>query len=95
MSKQTIEIPLKEFENFINEKQEDWQYVCDNDIDHDMTKGIIDRESVRKRISDNRFFKFEYAVSDHVDLDHQGLGNPDPIVGKQVFPKQITTTVYE
>lgn len=50
-----------------------------------------------QRLSDGKFFKFEYNRTEdgHLPLTAPGLGNPKILTGYEVFPQTITKVIYK
>jgi len=74
--------------------------ICDNDsdiiiyefvdsriIDVDLEKCYKTMEIVVQRVSDKKYFKFEYDYSYHWQSDE--------VIAEEVFPKEVTITIYE
>lgn len=75
-------------------KKYGWKWISEKNTGADLDKGIQETTVILKRLSDNKLFKFEYSHTNQHSLDEGGL-NDWPIKGEEVFPKQITTTIYE
>lgn len=50
-----------------------------------------------QRLSDGKFFKFEYNRTEDgsLSLTASGLGNPEILNGYEVFPETITKVIYK
>lgn len=98
-----MEIPISDFEDIMQTEWEAWKgleklyKIVDSIVDDsDLSHGIITRTVVIKSIEDDKFFKFTYAHDEgRHSLDAPGLANPKIIKGVEVFPHEVTITVYK
>jgi len=97
-----MEIPISDFEDILQTEWEAWKgleklyKIVDSSDDSDIGHGIITRTVVIKSIEDNRFFEFIYNHDEgRHPLDQPGLANPSVIKGVEVFPHEVTITVYK
>jgi len=95
MNRETIQTPLKGFTEFIRERNELYEVVSDDLEYTDMGKGMEYKRAVVQRFSDMRFFAFKYGESEYNGIERDNCGNPDPMIGKEVFEKQVITTTYQ
>jgi hypothetical protein len=60
-------------------------------------RGVEYMKVIIQRLSDNKFFKFEYNKTEDnsLPLSASGLGNPVKITGYEVFPETITKVIYK
>jgi hypothetical protein len=66
-----------------------FDFVEEKSIGYDAEKNVVEYELILKRHSDSKYFKVEYS-------QYSYLGSSIKIeYGMQVFPKQITTIIYE
>ncbi len=64
--------------------------------DTDIGKGIINANAIIERLSDGRFFKFEYSHDEGRNpLSIGGLANPRTMIGVEVYPHTVTKVVYK
>lgn len=70
-------------------------YIFKDEIltDTDIEKGIEWKDIIIERKSDNKLFKFHIGDSYYNGMFYHGF--KFPIKVKEVFPKQVTKTVYE
>lgn len=74
------------------EYPEDWDgyiLIKQDECDFDGEKGFVDYNCVIQRLSDGKFFGFQYT-----QFGHNGSDLLDQTM-EEVFPKQKTITVYE
>jgi hypothetical protein len=71
------------------EEIEGFEYIEVTQTYYDSEKHYVDKEIILKRVSDGKFFKGEFS--------DWGSGGKEwfDYTFKEVFPKQVTTTVYE
>ena len=96
MSEVSILLAREEVE-FTDEQLKEWPYgkmegyrtVSIHQTYFDSEKNYVQKEVVVERISDNKFFKSEFS--------DWGSGGKEWLsyTFTEVFPKQITTTIYE
>jgi len=67
---------------------DDFEFIDQKTIYVDIEKGYKDVEVIIQRIKDKKFFKIEGSISPYVEPEFE-------IEVKQVFPKTITTIIYE
>lgn len=66
----------------------DWKYIDEFVRSFDSEKGYQDIDVILMRVSDGKYFSFNKI--------HAGAGYRETdFRGREVFPKTITTTVYE
>ena len=70
-------------------ENENFEWEQEEQIDFDGEKGFVTYSVIYKRLSDDLYFQV-----DVVDMAHHG-GVECSSDLEQVFPKQITTTIYE
>jgi len=100
MNKEIMEISLYDFSKeeyeYGGKKDSPFKVVNEKTTYSDLEKGYQNKEFILQRKLDNLFFKFKVSVSPYVSLINScGNGNSDPLLGTQVFPKEITITIYE
>lgn len=92
------QIELREIIKHHGDITEDWceevddlpfEYIQEEQVCFDTEKGYINLELIFKRKSDDKYFKVKYS--------NWGQGETDMFekIAKEIFPKQITTTIYE
>ena len=84
----------EEYENYDEEEILDYEFIQEYEIYHDLEKGYEDYDVIIKRVSDGKYFKFEYSKSNYHDIFSDGLGGI-PSHAYEVIPKIIKTTIYE
>jgi len=96
MERETIDLSNLEdvyracFEEGICDNESDiiiYEFVDSQIIDVELDKGYKTMEIVVQRVSDKKYFKFEYDYSYH--------WQPDEVIAEEVFPKEVTITIYE
>ncbi len=100
MNREKMEISLYDFDKeeyeYGGRKDSPFKVVEEKIVYSDIEKGYQDKEFILQRKLDNLFFKFKVSISPYISLkDSCGNGNPDPLLGTQVFPKEETIIVYE
>lgn len=71
----------------LDELHQGWIYINKFDVYFDTEKGYTDSEIIIQRLEDSKYFKILYSCSSNWD-------ELAPYAG-EVFPKEITTTIYE
>ncbi len=97
-----LSLDINFFENILNTEWEDDAVISDvfkietiELDDADTSKGIESKTAIIKRILDNKYFEFKYSSTHDMPLRTPGLGNLNPIIGNEVFPHQVTVTVFK
>lgn len=86
----------EEYEGYIENEEFDYEYIQDKISDYDLDKSYEDHTVIIKRKSDDKYFSFDYSSSYYHDLFSDGMGwTGFPAIAYEVFPKQITKTIYE
>lgn len=94
-----MEIPISDFEDIMQTEWEPWKgleklyEIVNSSESSDIGHGCITRTVVIKSIEDNRFFEFIYT-HDEGRNSIEKL-NPRTIKGIEVFPHEVTITVYK
>jgi hypothetical protein len=102
MNRETIELSEHIVRSLIDENyDEDDGYIEEEDLGFkfidesveytDLEKSYETKSVILKRESDNKYFKFNYIDSIYRYLFEDEIF---PLKLKEVFPKQITTTIY-
>ena len=90
MNRETINISDLPYWQMIatEDSIEGFEYIQEEQTDFDTEKAFATFEIIVRRLSDGKYFK--------VDHSRWGAGGrqTNPII-TEVFPKQITTTIYE
>lgn len=83
------------YEEEFPELYTDLEYIFKGEIikDTDIEKGIEWKDIIIERKSDNKLFKFHIGDSYYNGMFYYGY--KFPVTLKEVFPKQIITTIYE
>lgn len=92
MNKETIEISKELFSEIRENFNKDFITISE------FIDSVGDHEEVYYkfiicRITDRRYFKFEFCKAEHVYDD--AVLNEYPLKATQVLPKEVTTIVYE
>jgi hypothetical protein len=88
--REVISLTEEQFNQIIEGDSEEYDEE-DREVEYyDLEKGYEDMKLVAKRLSDDKFFLFDYTCG-----DGEGIISKFPIEGKEVFPRTISTTIYE
>jgi hypothetical protein len=82
------------YEDYDENEDLEFEFIEENETYSDLEKGYEDYEVIIKRISDNKYFKFEYSQSPYHSIFDEALGGL-PSVAHEVFPKTIKQIIYE
>lgn len=102
-SDEGLEFTIDEFEDVMQLEWEKYKGLeklykivdCTNE-GGDLGKGIEERKVIIQRLSDNRFFEFEYSHDEgRNNLGTPGLGNPSIMTGIEVYPHKVTKIIYK
>jgi hypothetical protein len=74
---------------------EGWRFVDDEITSSDPEDGGAEHSSIILRIEDEKYFLFDWNDWDRENNHDGGNFRQETYVVEEVFPKQITTTVYE
>lgn len=66
---------------------DDFEYIDENVIYYDLEKSYEDKETIIKRKSDGKYFKHAWCKGYYENYYSETI--------EEVFPKQITKTIYE
>jgi hypothetical protein len=96
MDREEVYLELEPFTELVFEDKTKDFIKLEEEIDYvELGMGLKNMIMIAKRKSDGKFFRFEYASDEgRNSLDVGGLANTFPMYGFEVFPKQITKTIY-
>ncbi|MDD3988303.1 MAG: hypothetical protein PHC93_05065 [Candidatus Omnitrophica bacterium] len=97
MERSFVELNCKDFTQLVFVESTSKYVKVEEEINYvELGMGIKSSILIAKRKVDNKFFKFIH-ISDEGrnSLEALGLANHFPIRGEEVFPTQITKTIYK
>ena len=91
MEREQIKIENDELQEIVYGEHEEWETV-EARVDGTWRHGT-EHTGVFKRLSDGKFFRMDWrdSVKDECEWDDMNYG----CTAKEVFPKQMTITIYE
>lgn len=88
-NREIVELEFDSWNNFLDsEEYEEYKTVEEKILDTDVEKGIIYWRIILQRTTDNKYFEVLYTQYNYVGDNFRGKLT-------EVFPKQVTTTIYD
>ena len=92
MEREEIKLKLSDVKDIVYDDHEDWKTI-QSEITGNWRHGD-ENSGVFERLSDGKFFRIDWrdSVKDECGFEDCNFGN---FVAKEVFPEQVTITIYK
>lgn len=91
MEKEKIKLTVSELQDIVHEDSDEFEVIVSNTVGH--WRHGSEENTIVKRISDNKFFSLDWRDSVKENCEFEDMNYDGEY--EEVFPKEVTTIIYE